>query len=162
MLPSRRSWTTFMATLMTAPFLAAPHGRGAEPPRLPAPPATRPATTFTITDYGARAGDAAADRDANTRAFRQAVEACGKAGGGVVRVPAGDFLTRPFDFVSGMTLHLDEGAVLRFSNDPADFPDVESRWEGMMLRGHRPCLWAVGCRDVAITGAGTIDGQGKS
>lgn len=161
MLPLRRTRMTFMATMLTAAYLTMSPSRGAEPPQPPAPPATRPATTFVITDYGARAGEVPADKDANTRAFRRAVEACGKAGGGVVRVPAGDFLVAPVDFVSGMTLHLDEGAVLRFSNDPADFPDVDSRWEGLMLRGHRPCLWAAGCRDVAITGSGTIEGQGK-
>ncbi|MFL6282442.1 MAG: glycoside hydrolase family 28 protein, partial [Pyrinomonadaceae bacterium] len=48
-----------------------------------------PARDFPITNYGARAGG----NFDNTAAISKAIEACGKAGGGRVVVPAGVFLT---------------------------------------------------------------------
>ncbi|WP_428939375.1 glycoside hydrolase family 28 protein [Fontivita pretiosa] len=75
-------------------------------------------------------------------------------------MPAGWYLTGPIDLVSNMTLHLDEGAVIMFSDDPEEYPPVETRWEGIMRQARRPLLWANGCTNVAITGSGIIDGQG--
>ena len=46
------------------------------------------AAEFNIRDYGAKANDAADD----TLAIRAALDACGKAGGGTVLVPAGTYL----------------------------------------------------------------------
>ena len=55
-----------------------------------------PARDFPLTDFGARSGG---DHD-NTGASRAAIEACHRAGGGRVVVPAGDFLTGPIFFHS--------------------------------------------------------------
>lgn len=112
--------------------------------------------SFDVTKFGA-AGDGATD---NSSAFAQAIDACKQAGGGVVRVPAGRYLTGPMDLVSNMTLHLDKDAVILFIDDQSRYPTVETRWEGVMREGRRPLLWAKDCSNVAITGSGTIDGQG--
>jgi len=113
---------------------------------------------FDVTQYGA-VGDG---KTMNADAFKQAIDACKQAGGGVVRVPAGKFLTAPIDFVDGMTLQVDDGATLLISDDMNLFPVVNTRWEGVMVDARRPCVWAKGCKDVAITGGGTIDGQGAA
>lgn len=113
---------------------------------------------FNIVDLGA-IGDGTT---LATAAFHKAIEAVRSAGGGVVRVPAGKFLTAPLQFVSNMTLQIDSGATIVFTQNPNEYPLVDSRWEGVMTRGHQPCLWARDCHDIAITGAGTIDGQGAS
>ena len=54
-------------------------------------PPTFPARDFVVTRYGAR-GDGRRDC---TAAFRAAIAACHRAGGGRVVVPAGEFLTGP-------------------------------------------------------------------
>ena len=54
------------------------------------------------------------------------------------------------------------GITIVFTQNPNEYPLVDSRWEGVMTRGHQPCLWARDCHDIAIAGAGTIDGQGAS
>src|SRR4051812_37144662 len=70
-----------------------------------------PQRTFTITDFGA-VGDGTA---MNTEAFRGAIAACAKAGGGRVIVPAGTFLTGPIELGSRMALVLEKGAVIQAS-----------------------------------------------
>jgi polygalacturonase len=115
-------------------------------------------TIFDITKYGAVSDGKTSSADA----FKSAIDACKQAGGGVVRVPAGKFLTAPIDFVDGMTLQVDEGATLLISDDMNLFPVVGTRWEGVMVDARRPCVWAKGCKNVAITGGGTIDGQGAA
>jgi len=50
--------------------------------------------------------------------------------GGVVRVPEGTWLTGAIQLRSYVNLHLDEGAVLRFSDDPDDYlPDFDGNGE---------------------------------
>lgn len=110
---------------------------------------------FVITRYGAR-GDG---RTNNTAAIRRAIDACARAGGGRVVVPKGDFLTGPVHLRSRVDLHVEAGATLRFSRDPADYPVVFTRWEGVELMNYSPLIYAFEAQDIAITGEGTLDGQ---
>ncbi len=119
-------------------------------------PPTFPARDFDVTRYGAR-GDGRADC---TDAFRQAVEACHRAGGGRVVVPAGRYLTGPIHLRSNVNLHVRRDGTIAFSRDPkAYLPAVFTRWEGMELMGYSPLIYAFEQENVAVTGAGTLDGQ---
>lgn len=67
--------------------------------------------SFNLTDFGA-VGDGIT---LNTKAFEDAVSAIsklGKRGGGQLNVPAGKWLTAPFNLTSHMTLFLAEDAVI--------------------------------------------------
>ncbi|MEO6488063.1 MAG: glycoside hydrolase family 28 protein [Thermoanaerobaculia bacterium] len=108
-----------------------------------------PARDFVITKYGT---------DASV-AIRKAIDACHRAGGGRVVIPAGDYLTGPIQLKSRVELHLQPGATLRFWQDPASYPLVFTRWEGIELMNYSPLVYAFECEDVAITGQGTLDGQ---
>jgi polygalacturonase len=115
-----------------------------------------PDRDFPVTDFGAVAGGTT---DA-TGAFRAAIEACARAGGGRVVVPPGVFLTGPIHLLSNVNLHVSEGATIRFSRDPAAYlPVVRTRWEGVELMGLSPLVFAYEQHDIAITGKGTLDGQ---
>jgi polygalacturonase len=107
-----------------------------------------PEHTFVITDFGAVADG----KTLATDAIRKTVAACEKAGGGAVVVPPGEFLTGPVSLGSDLELRVEKGATLRFSNARDDFPRHDRRFVD--------CINADDCHDVAITGAGTIDGQG--
>lgn len=109
-----------------------------------------PDRTFKLTDFGAVPDG----RTLNTTAFRQAVDALARAGGGTLVVPAGRWLTQPFDLASSLNLHLDAGATILFSSDPADSRIAAGRF--------RPFLLTTGAHDVMISGSGTIDGQGQA
>jgi polygalacturonase len=118
-----------------------------------------PARDFSITDFGA-VGDGSTDA---TGALKAAIEACHKAGGGRVIVPPGEFSTGSVRLLSNVNLHLSAGATLRFSTDPARYlPVVFTRWEGVELMNYAPLIYAFEQQNVAVTGSGTLDGQGDA
>ncbi len=122
-------------------------------------PPNFPKRNFSILKYGAKAGGAFDNR----AAINRAIDACSKAGGGRVVVPAGVFLTGAIRLKSNVDLHVSKGATLKFSTDPnAYMPVVHTRWEGMELMHLSPLIYAYGQTNIAITGTGTLDGQGKS
>jgi polygalacturonase len=111
--------------------------------------------TFPITAYGAKPG--VTD---STDAIRQAIAACSKAGGGRVVVPAGEFATGAIHLASGVNLHVEAGATLKFSRDPkAYLPVVFTRFEGIEFYNYSPFIYAFEATNIAVTGAGTLDGQ---
>lgn len=118
-----------------------------------------PQRDFDITRYGAVA-DGATDCSA---AIRQAIGACSQAGGGRVILPAGDFLTGAIHLRSNVNLHISAGATLRFSPDPRFYlPAVYTRWEGVECMSYSSFIYAFEQESVAVTGAGTLDGQANN
>jgi len=112
-----------------------------------------PDKDFRITDYGAIEGG----ESDNTNAIAEAIKACNEAGGGRVIIPSGIWLTNAIHFKSNVNLHLEEGAILSFSDNPANYlPAVMTSWEGMECYNYSPLLYAFECENIAITGTGTL------
>jgi polygalacturonase len=115
-----------------------------------------PARDVSVASHGAK-GDGATDC---TAAFRDAIDACRRAGGGRVVVPAGRFLTGAIRLRSGVNLHLDDGATIAFRPEPSAYlPLVLTRFEGVELMNYSPFIYALDETNVAVTGRGTLDGQ---
>ena len=112
-----------------------------------------PAKDFPITAYGAVAGTSD-----STTAIAKAIAACHAAGGGRVVVPAGEFSTGAIHLKSNVNLHVSAGATLRFNPDPALYPVVFTRWEGVECMNFSPLIYAFEQENIAITGSGTLDG----
>jgi unsaturated rhamnogalacturonyl hydrolase len=111
---------------------------------------------FPVTQFGAVA-DGQTDC---TEAIRKAIETCHQAGGGKVVVPAGQFLTGAIHLKSNVELHLDGGATLKFSTNPAAYlPVVLTRFEGMECYNYSPLIYAFEQENIAVTGEGLLDGQ---
>ena len=101
--------------------------------------------------------------ESRSKAIQDAIAACSRAGGGRVLVPAGNFLTGPIHLRSKVNLHVAEGATLRFLTDPSCYlPAVFTRWEGVEGMNYSPFIYAFDQKDVAVTGAGTLDGQANA
>ena len=98
----------------------------------------------------------------NTAALAAVIGKIKEAGGGTLYFPPGRYLTGSIHLESNLTLHLEAGAVLLYSGDPADSPLVLSRWEGTSAWTHGPLIYANGKENITITGRGTIDGQGEN
>ncbi len=114
-------------------------------------------TTHDLRDHGAL-GDGATDC---TRAFAQALAAIARDGGGTLWVPAGRWRTGTVTLPARTRLHLDAGAVIEGSQDPAAYPLRRQMWEGRQCERHDALIQAVDADDVAITGQGVIDGRGQ-
>ncbi len=109
-----------------------------------------------VTRLGAR-GDGRTDC---LKAFSKAIARTARAGGGTVSVPAGTYLLRgPLHLISNLRLDIAEGATLVFDPDPELYPVVNTSWEGTPLYNYSPMIYGYGLENVAITGAGTIDGN---
>lgn len=117
-----------------------------------------PDRDFPITEFGAKEGGGSKV----TEAIAKAVAAAHDAGGGRVVVPPGVWLTGPIHLKSNVNLHVSENAVLRFSHDPKDYlPAVFVRWAGFEVFNYSPLIYAFDCENIAVTGRGLLDGQGK-
>ncbi|MCP8898274.1 glycoside hydrolase family 28 protein [Gilvimarinus xylanilyticus] len=109
--------------------------------------------SYRITDFGARPDD----KVVNGKAIHRAIALASENGGGTVVIPRGEWLTGKIHLQSHVNLHLEEGAVLLFSEDPADYlPAVKTTWEGMECYNYSPLIYAYGCDNIAITGKGTL------
>jgi polygalacturonase len=104
--------------------------------------------------FGAKGDGIAKD----TTAIQAAIDACEKRGGGTVRLNAGTYLSAPIVLKSNITLQLDKGATLLGSADHADYPAMNL----FHLADSQPLVSAANASNVAITGEGTIDGNGES
>ena len=114
---------------------------------------------FVITKYGAKLTATAAQ---NQKAINKAIAACSKAGGGRVIVPEGLWNTGAITLQSNVNLVVEKGATLLFAFDLNLYPIVKTRWEGMDCMNYQPCVYAYEAQNIAISGQGTIDGNGSN
>lgn len=100
-------------------------------------------------------------RTLNTRAIQQAIDTLANAGGGMIRVPPGVFVTGSIWLKPGVDLELQRGATLRGSTDLADYPLVMRRFvEAFMEPLRLGLVNAHRNHGLRILGPGTIDGAG--
>jgi len=95
-----------------------------------------------------------------TEAFEAAIRALRSQGGGTLLVPPGLYKAGSLQLYSDMTLRLEAGAVLRFHDDPARFPLIDTEFEGTPGKAYRPCVFARDASNVRVEGQGTLDGNG--
>ena len=93
-----------------------------------------------------------------------AIKRCHRAGGGRVLIPSGEwYCAGPIHLLSNVNLHLEEGATITFSDQAEDYlPLVKVRWEGTVCWNYSPLIYAFEAKNIAITGKGIIDGNGKN
>ncbi|MES2276456.1 MAG: glycosyl hydrolase family 28 protein [Bacteroidota bacterium] len=110
---------------------------------------------LNIRDFGAL-GDG---QTKDTLAIQQAIDRCNVLGGGIVLVPAGNYLTGAIQLRSQVTLNLEKDAVIIGSPDLKDYAVMQVRWEGKWIQGYSGLIYAVGAKAIAIHGAGKIMGS---
>ena len=120
---------------------------------------------YNVRDFGAK-GD---DKNIDSPAINQAIEAASRAGGGTVFFPAGTYLSYSIRLRDNIHLYLDEGAVLKAASpsadegyDPAE-PNPHSAFQDF---GHshwqNSLIWGIGLKNIRISGFGSIYGYGLS
>ena len=101
-----------------------------------------------------------------TEKLQKAIDEVSAAGGGRVILSGGIFLTAPIELKSGVELHIDADAVLLASPDIADYPERENPKhylsEAMPRFRNAAVIYADEAENIAISGRGTIDCNGKA
>jgi polygalacturonase len=98
---------------------------------------------FNVKTYGATGKKA----DDAQKAIQLAVEACGKAGGGMVYPPPGDYTSGTIYLRSHVRFHVEADATLWASTKESAFPKTGCFTEDL--------------QNITIEGRGTIDGQAE-
>lgn len=95
-----------------------------------------------------------------TKAIQDSIDACHRAGGGIVRVPKGSFIIGTIELKSNVTLSLDHGASLLGSTNKDHYTTegLDDPREG----GPHCLIYANGATNIAIEGLGVIDGRGTA
>ena len=118
--------------------------------------AAGPYKQYNIKDFGA-AGDG---MTLNTQSIQSAIDACSKNGGGTVIVPAGKFITGAIFIKQGVNLFVEKEGVLKGSVNQADYPQINTRWEGVEQVWTSALINIIDVHNVEVYGEGTIDGSG--
>ena len=119
---------------------------------------TFPQTSLNLADYGG-SGDS---KTLNTEAFAKAITALSERGGGTLIVPPGLWLTGPIKLRSHINLRLERGALVRFSGDYRLYPLTIIDMKGEKEVDSLSPISGENLEDVAITGAGILDGGGDA
>ena len=100
---------------------------------------------FNIKDYGATG----LKKDNARPALQQAIDACGKAGGGTVYVPPGEYTSGQLHLRSGVRLYVEAGATIFATLDGREFDSEKTA----------ALIYGEDLHNIALEGRGTLDGQ---
>jgi alpha-L-rhamnosidase len=132
-----------------------------------AAPAKEPNATGTSVNYKrekryniAEHGAVSDGKTLNTQAIQAVIDECAK-GGGTVVVPKGAFLTGALFLKPGVNLEIEEGGILRGSQNINDYPKLMTRIEGHFEPWRAALINGDKVDHLRITGPGTLDGNGQ-
>lgn len=111
---------------------------------------------YVITKFGVGADST----KLSTRAIQKVIDKAEADGGGTIVIPKGVFLSGALFFKPNTKLRLQEGAVLKGSDDISNYPLIPSRMEGRSIYYYAALVNAYHVDSFSITGPGTIDGNG--
>ncbi|HTZ70938.1 MAG TPA: glycosyl hydrolase family 28-related protein, partial [Acetobacteraceae bacterium] len=99
----------------------------------------------------------------DTSAIQAAVDKCGEAGGGVVRLAPGVYRSGTIRLRNRVRLRLENGATLLGSTDLKDYPPMVPKLRSFTdTYTDKSLIYAEGLTGVGLEGEGAIDGQGAS
>lgn len=152
--------TLFLALAFCSALSVLPLPAALTAPVTPAAPAAPriPEARVSLADFGAVPDG----ETLNTAAFARALTTLAEKGGGTLVVPPGIWLTGPIELRSRTRLHLEAGALIQFSRDHTLYPLRVFDARGEKEVDKTSPLSAEKATDLAITGAGVIDGGGDA
>ncbi len=110
---------------------------------------------YILTEY-----HIADDGNIHTAKIQALIDLAAENGGGVIVVPEGTFRTGALFFKQGVHLYVSENGVLMGSDDPSDYPLLETRIEGENCTYFSALINVNNVDGFVMCGKGTIDGNG--
>ncbi len=108
------------------------------------------AAIYNVRDFGATGRK----EDDARPAIQRAIDACAQAAGGTVLIPPGDYTSGTLHLRSHLRIEIAAGATLFAAKNPAEYSYKTISAQAALFFGEE-------LEDVAIEGAGTIDGQAE-
>jgi len=112
---------------------------------------------FSVNNYGAVADG----KTVNTRYIQKAIDACAKAGGGIVTFKSGTYVSGTIFLRDNVRLQIDKDVLLLGSERIQDYPEIETRIAGIEMRWPAALITLNNVKNASIQGEGTIDARGK-
>jgi polygalacturonase len=114
---------------------------------------------YDVRDYGAKPDG----KTLCTTSIQKAIDTCSQSGGGTVYLPSGTFLSGTIYFKSGVTLRIAAGCTLLGSTDLKNYPPTVQTFRSYTDNyTDKSLIYGENVENIAISGLGTIDGQGAS
>ncbi len=105
--------------------------------------------SYNISTYGA-VGDG---KTLNTQAIQSAIDKCTQAGGGVVVIPPGQFLSGTILMKSNVELHLSAGSTLLGNARHEDYPTFNPQYRSHKdSNGFNALIYAENAENISLTG----------
>ena len=114
--------------------------------------------TFNIENFGAVKDGITL----NTTSINNAIAAANKAGGGIVYIPAGLWLTGPIVLLNNVEINTARGALILFTKDRTQYPLKAASFEGVEAARCQSPISATDAVNIAITGQGIFNGGGEA
>lgn len=110
---------------------------------------------YNISDYGIYD-----DGNIYTDRLQQLIDTIYDNGGGVLVIPSGTYLSGALFFRQGVNLYIEDGGILKGSDNINDYPVCQTRIEGETCMYFPALINAYGINGFTMCGNGTIDGNG--
>ena len=114
------------------------------------------AKEYRVTDYNVSTDST----QIQTAQLQRVIDLAEAEGGGTIVLPKGTYLSGALFFKPGTSLEIQDGAVLKGSDNIADYPLMPSRMEGRSIYYHPALVNAYHVDGFEIKGPGTINGNG--
>jgi len=112
---------------------------------------------FNVLNYGAIASKTVL----STSAIQKTIDECASSGGGLVVVPAGEYLSSTLFLRSNVHLKLETGATIFASEQVADYEDAAIEHGASDAHRVNVLIAAFNCEHIKISGQGRLHGQAK-
>jgi polygalacturonase len=112
---------------------------------------------FLANSFGATA-DGATN---STQSIQKAIDACSKAGGGIVTFKPGQYVTGALFIKNNVHLRIDKDVTLFGSQEDADYPSIQTRIAGIEMTWPAALINVNDQKNVLVSGGGVIDGRGE-
>ncbi|MUH35935.1 glycoside hydrolase family 28 protein [Zobellia amurskyensis] len=114
--------------------------------------------SYNVIDYGAIDDG----KTINTKSIQKAIDACNLAGGGTVTIEGGNYISGTLLLKDNVTLHIAEDAKLIGSSNPLDYQSIDTFTDATGQKRGNCLIGAKNATNIAVTGKGTIDGNGEA